>query len=91
MFPKIQSFFGILKLALCAVPLGKSLTVGRSIPPGSISLLGLFLEKSSCWGVVVYWSHIEAVPDWQTDWLTNGPTDWVTNWLSDWLTNCLTD
>ena len=46
MFPKIQWFFGILKLALCAVPLGKSLTVGRSIPPGSISVLGLFLEKS---------------------------------------------
>ena len=36
-FPKNEPFFGNLKLALCAVPLGKSLTVGRSIPPGHIS------------------------------------------------------
>ena len=70
MFPKIQSFFGILKLALCAVPLGKFLTVGRSvggsIPPGPISVLWLFLEKScsileSCSGVVVYWIILVSI------------------------------
>ena len=67
MFPKIQSFFGILKLALCAVPLGKFLTVGRSvggsIPPGSISVKLWEFVRSLCAALFRSWDFQLAAID----------------------------